>query len=121
VAFVQNARQAGFRLRHALDVRVQVSARLNGRAKGGMADCIQGWLRAEQLGLPHLVEDPAYLLRRLEKTPGDAILLPQEFVGTATFPNANRTLSVKGSDIDVDTAIARLELLIARTGMRYVT
>jgi Glycosyl transferase family 2 len=111
VAFVQNARRAGFRLRHALDVRVQVSARLDGRAKGGMADCIQGWLRAEQQGLPHFVEDPAYVLHRLEQKP--------RAVGTP-FPNANRTLSVKGPDIDVDTAIARLERLIARNGIRYV-
>ena len=37
-----------------------------------------------------------------------------------TFPNANRTLSVKGPDIDADTAIAHLERLIARNGIRYV-
>jgi len=67
VAFVSLVRGAGYRVRHPLNVRVKVSARLDGRAPGGMADCLRTWLTAETNGLPHLVEDPASVLTRLRK------------------------------------------------------
>ena len=67
LAFVSSVRGAGYRLRHPLDVQVQVSARLDGRAPGGMADCLKGWLGAEAGGLPHLVEDPESVVARLRK------------------------------------------------------
>lgn len=56
---------AGHRLVHPLDVRVTVSARLRGRAPGGMADCLAGWLADEENGAPVLVEDPDFLEARL--------------------------------------------------------
>ncbi|WP_152046741.1 glycosyltransferase [Aureimonas psammosilenae] len=65
LALVSKARAAGGRLVHPLDVRVEVSARLVGRAPGGMADCLKDWLRAEAEGLPLLVEDPAAVEERL--------------------------------------------------------
>jgi glycosyltransferase involved in cell wall biosynthesis len=117
VTFVKNALQAGFQLRHPLDVKVEVSARLDGRAKGGMAECIRGWLRAEQHGLPHLVEDPTYILHRLQKRAPGAIIMAHEF-SAATVANANRISNVKGPDIDVGIAIARLEGLVAENGIR---
>ena len=52
LAFVSRVRGSGYRLRHSLDVRVKVSARLDGRALGGMADCIKGWVEAEEKGSP---------------------------------------------------------------------
>jgi hypothetical protein len=67
LAFVSLARGAGYHLRHPLNVRVKVSARLEGRARGGMADCLRTWLDAETNGLPHLVEDPASVLARLHR------------------------------------------------------
>ena len=67
LAFVSLVRGAGYRLRHPLDVQVQVSARLDGRAPGGMADCLKSWLGAEGDGLPHLVEDPKSIVARLRK------------------------------------------------------
>ncbi len=65
VAFVAKVRSAGFRLRHAPDVAVTVSARTRGRARGGMADCLRGWVTAEERGEPLLVECPAAIEERL--------------------------------------------------------
>lgn len=67
LAFVSRVRAAGYRLRHAPDVRVQVSARLVGRAPGGMADCLRQWIAEAEGHRPHLVEAPASTLRRLER------------------------------------------------------
>lgn len=58
LAFVDRVCAAGGRLVHPLDVRVTVSARLSGRAEGGMADCLKDWVRAEAEGAPILVRDP---------------------------------------------------------------
>lgn len=67
LAFVSRVREAGYRLRHPLDVNVKVSARLAGRAPGGMADCLKEWLKEAAAGLPVLVEDPQGVLRRSER------------------------------------------------------
>jgi hypothetical protein len=67
LSFVSRVRSAGYRLRHAPDVSVKVSARLEGRARGGMADCIQGWVWSEARGLPHLVENPGSIVARLRR------------------------------------------------------
>lgn len=67
LAFVNRVRGAGYRLRHSLDVRVKVSARLDGRAPGGMADCLRGWVKSEESGLPHLVENPHSIVARLRR------------------------------------------------------
>ena len=58
---------AGFRLVHPLDVLVTVSARIVGRAKGGMADCLSAWLREEAEGVPVLFECPGSVEERLRK------------------------------------------------------
>jgi Glycosyltransferase like family 2 len=67
IAFVERIRAAGYRLRHALDVRVRVSARLDGRAQNGMSDCLKRWIRAESEGEHHSVEAPQAILERLIK------------------------------------------------------
>ncbi|WP_102960059.1 glycosyltransferase [Mangrovicella endophytica] len=67
IAFASVVRGAGYHLRHAPDVKVTVSARLAGRAPGGMADCLKEWMRAEADGRPLLVETPASLERRLRQ------------------------------------------------------
>lgn len=64
LAFVSRLRAAGFRLVHPTTVQVKVSARLQGRAPGGMADCLTGWINAESEGLAHLVEEPAAVVAR---------------------------------------------------------
>jgi hypothetical protein len=117
VGFVTKALRGGFRLRHAPGVRVQVSARLEGRAKGGMADCIRGWVEAEQRGITHLVEDPTFVLRRrLLQRSKSAIRLPPEFGDHHIFLNGDGPSNVNGPMIDVDTAIAHLERMIATNG-----
>nr|WP_285295800.1 glycosyltransferase family A protein [Aureimonas altamirensis] len=65
LALVSKVRAAGGRVVHPLNVRVEVSARLQGRAPGGMADCLKDWLRAEAKGLPLMVEDPERVAARL--------------------------------------------------------
>lgn len=67
LAFVSRVRGSGYHLRHSLDVRVKVSARLDGRASGGMADCIKGWVEAEEKGSPHLVQCPTSVAARLRR------------------------------------------------------
>lgn len=67
LAFVARVRAAGYRLRHAPDVSVVVSARLVGRAPGGMADCIRDWVAKTGARRPHLVEAPAGMMFRLRK------------------------------------------------------
>jgi hypothetical protein len=117
VAFVANARRAGYRLRHAPDVKVKVSARLHGRAKGGMADCLHGWVKAEQLGLPHLVEDPVLTLHRLTQLSPCAVFLRSEHCDDGLV-NAGAIVGVKTPEVDVETAIERLEEMIAMSGTR---
>jgi Glycosyl transferase family 2 len=80
LAFVSRVRGSGYRLRHPADVRVKVSARLNGRASGGMADCIKGWVEAEEKGLPHLVESPMSVTARLRRRRKSRHLEPSALV-----------------------------------------
>jgi GT2 family glycosyltransferase len=67
LAFVTRVAAAGYRIRHPLDVETEVSARLVGRASGGMADCLREWMREEATGAPLLVEDPQRVLARLQR------------------------------------------------------
>lgn len=58
LGFVDLVVGAGYRLVHPLSVQVSVSARLKGRAPGGMADCISRWVSMEERNEPILVENP---------------------------------------------------------------
>jgi hypothetical protein len=123
VAFVERVCQAGYRLRHPLDVQVSVSARLDGRAAGGMSDCLKSWVAAEEDGLPHLVEDPSAIIfrmrhRRFYNTTARAVRLPAG-ERIVQRPNGRALESVTagpvGADtsIEVELAISRLERMIA--------
>ena len=114
VAFVQNVCLAGYRLRHPLDVEVSVSARLDGRAPGGMSDCLKSWVADEVNGEPHLVEDPRAIvsrLRQLRDKPAGAILRHEanECNERLLIRNPLRTRK----KTDVETAIGQLEQMIA--------
>jgi hypothetical protein len=134
LAFASRVRGAGYRLRHSLDVRVRVSARIEGRAPGGMADCIKGWVKAENEGLPHLVEDPKSVYARLQRRrmcrdmrPAERIeffeearhhaLGRQRHHGSLTTPRLIELVAADEpdavSDIPIETAIDRLEQMIA--------
>jgi Glycosyl transferase family 2 len=120
---VSRAVAAGYRLRHSLDVRVGVSARLEGRARGGMADCLKAWMAAETAGVPQLVEDPASVCFRLldrrrrrsvstrkchscsEVFLEKAIELPRDIEG--------KGVQKYSKSIEIGTAIERLKQIIA--------
>lgn len=96
LAFVTNVRSSGFKVRHAPEVIVEVSARLSGRAAGGMADCLKQWVTATQAGDPHLVEAPTAILeralrRRLLRTLGDC--------DAASLATAAMRLSILPADL----------------------
>jgi hypothetical protein len=119
IAFVANVVGAGYRLRHAPDIRVGVSARLDGRAPRGMADCLKAWLAAEVAGLPHLVESPDSVCSRLSHrarvvrasaglsnaAQSERIRYSRTFecAGRAQYPYA----------IEIETAISQLTEMIA--------
>jgi GT2 family glycosyltransferase len=120
VAFVERVCRAGYRLRHSLNVQVTVSARLDGRAPGGMADCLKGWLAAEVSGLPHLVEDPRAIIARLRNnqrhdamasgvcsSAGDGIIC-------STWVDIEKIASTEGEKmVEIELAIGQLRGMIA--------
>lgn len=119
VAFVESVCRAGYRLRHPLDVQVTVSARLDGRAAGGMSDCLKSWLAAEKDGLPHLVEDPRATIfrlrnRRLQEVHERAILLPTDarIIGHMDDFSLEGLTERAGTSIEVELAINQLECMI---------
>lgn len=105
VGFVTKAVAAGYRLRHSPDVVVSVSARLDGRARGGMADCLIAWIAAEAAGDPHLVEAPASIFARLA---AERRQRSHPFAGTA-----EQIITRRGADIDIDAAMTQARQLIA--------
>lgn len=135
VAFVRRVRAAGYRLRHCPKVRVGVSARLRGRAPGGMADCLKSWIRAEAHGEPHRVEPVALLAARLSLRRGlragqDAhgLPLPDDLDLLGLPANGPWTPEAKvellaGDALDpvcetsVEVAIAQLERLLEHSGI----
>ena len=116
VAFVSAARRAGYRLCHPLDVQVMVSARLDGRAMGGMADCLKAWVDAAAQGLPHLVEDPLRVAARLHqrrsgRSSGDAAPI----VYSATDDESAHGHASIEKEIEIELAIQRIEQMIEDT------
>lgn len=102
-AFVSKVRAAGFHLRHPLDVCVTVSARTQGRAKGGMADCLSTWMRENAEGAPVLVESPTAVERRL--------LRRQAIRKTALMPPREACLALEALGIPSDGALSAAALI----------
>jgi hypothetical protein len=124
VAFVSSAVAKGYRLRHPLDVRVGVSARLDGRARGGMADCLKAWVAAEAEGQPQLVDDAAAVLSSLARRRRKRAALDRASKRGSTFQRgghpiwlprqfANSCIRDRGRPIGIETAIGQLKEIIA--------
>ena len=101
LGFVNRVVGAGYRLVHPQDVQVTVSARLKGRAPGGMADCIADWVAADARQAPIMVAAPAATARRANRRAQIRQLLGR--------PHAQwqSTLEALGADA---TALAGLQL-----------
>ena len=113
VAFVRAVCRAGYRLRHPLDVQVVVSARLEGRAAGGMADCLKAWVDAAAQGRPHLVDDPlkvAACLHRHRFARSDDEAAP--IVHCAVDDDFSDNEPDAKNEIDIELAIERLQQMI---------
>ena len=64
VAFVDALRKVGARIRHAVDVHIFTSARLDGRAEVGLSGQLRHWQADCAAGLPHTVDSAAWLAHR---------------------------------------------------------
>lgn len=61
VAFVAALRRAGARIRHAPEVQIYTSARLDGRAEVGLSGQLRHWRREASEGVPHIVDSAEWL------------------------------------------------------------
>jgi GT2 family glycosyltransferase len=64
VAFIDALRKVGARIRHAPEVRIYTSARLEGRAEVGLSGQLRHWQREAREGIPHVVDSCEWLLHR---------------------------------------------------------
>ncbi len=64
VAFVDALRKVGARIRHAADVHIYTSARLDGRAEVGLSGQLRHWQRECAEGTPHVVDSAEWLAHR---------------------------------------------------------
>lgn len=70
VAFVDALRKVGARLRHAPEVRIYTSARLDGRAEVGLSGQLRHWRNEVDRGLPHIVDSAEWLRHRFATLAG---------------------------------------------------
>ncbi len=138
LGLVSRARSAGFRLRRDPAVRVHVSAGLEGRAPGGMAETLKAWVQAEANHVPQLVEAPEqvearatrrFLLRHLDMKGADSQHAAAHKLGIDPAAlEAARTAGLNGialaerfapdepdapATVPIEAAIARLSELVA--------
>ena len=64
VAFVDALRKVGARIRHAPEVRIYTSARLEGRAEVGLSGQLRHWQRETREGIPQIVDSCEWLIHR---------------------------------------------------------
>lgn len=108
IGFVRQVLRAGYRLVHPVDVSVVVSARTQGRAPGGMADCVRTWLDDEEANRPILVEDPQSVEERLLHRRAIRSITDQPVeVVARLLEEAEADLDAVGT-VPIDLAIAQL-------------
>jgi hypothetical protein len=66
VAFVDALRKVGARIRHAPEVRIFTSARLDGRAEVGLSGQLRHWQDEGERGLPQIVDSAEWLEHRFK-------------------------------------------------------
>lgn len=118
IGFVTRVLHAGYRLVHPLNVLVTVSARTEGRAPGGMADCVKSWVEDESNGRPIFVENPQSVEERLRRRRAIRNLTEAnpETIATLLEENAAAALDAIGT-IQIDLAIHQVsQRLIALKG-----
>lgn len=64
VAFIDALRRVGAKIRHAPEVRIFTSARLEGRAEVGLSGQLRRWSEEARRGLPQIVDSAAWLAHR---------------------------------------------------------
>ncbi len=70
VAFVDALRKVGARIRHAPEVRIFTSARLDGRAEVGLSGQLRLWRDEAERGLPQMVDSAEWLRHRFSTLAG---------------------------------------------------
>jgi hypothetical protein len=70
VAFVDALRKVGARIRHAPEVRIFTSARLDGRAEVGLSGQLRLWQEEAERGLPQMVDSAEWLAHRFSVLAG---------------------------------------------------
>ena len=70
VAFVDALRKVGAKIRHAPDVRIFTSARLDGRAEVGLSGQLRHWRDEAERGIPHIVDSAEWLEHRFSTLAG---------------------------------------------------
>jgi hypothetical protein len=130
LALVQSVRVLGGIVRHCPSLRVTVSARMQGRAAGGMADTLGRWARVLSEGGSITAPDPAVMEARW-RTRARMRRRAMVSAGGMSDPHAARIAAAEvarhcpdpvdsGADVPVGEAIGRMErrlhdLLRART------
>lgn len=120
IGFVSRVLRAGYRLAHPLEVSVTVSARTEGRAPGGMADCVKSWVADELEGKPILVESPISVQNRLLRRRSIRTLndTPTQTIASLLVDDAASDLDVVGT-VPIDLAIQEVvEMLLQFKGAR---
>ena len=122
VAFIDAVRRVDGRIRHALDVRVRTSGRLQGRVQVGLSGQLRHWRDDREGGRSHLVPNTAWLkhrfttlalLRSLHGVPGSHA----EALAGVSERWRRRILSAATSDLTQGMFLAEIDCdrLIAET------
>ena len=87
VAFIDALRKVGARIRHAPNVKLWTSARMDGRAEVGLSGQLRLWQEEARRGLPQMVQSAAWMAHRFS-TLGRLRRLHQDTGALEAFPES---------------------------------